>query len=362
MVISKLLKAVALAGVMTVLGSAAYADDPVPATISPKASSTVPEKFAKDEVRIAVVRQLNTGDVYQNWIAGVQAEAKKLHIKLDIYNADGDNAKQALMLQQAVSTKPDGIVIGWGFGDSLKPGIDAAKAAGIPIVTYYVQVAPSDQVVTVDQGDNLMMQGILDKMKADLGGGDIKADVIYVYVPGYQALDLRDKVWKKFLAANPGVKTVATIGVVNANTAAQTADQAKAALTANPNVKAIVAPYDEFTKGAALAIEELKLQDKVKTYGMDISTADIAVMTQEGSPWAVTATTDQSNVGSVVLRTAAAKIAGDLVGNALSVPPLIVTQDELRKAGVKNVEQLGEKMPGLVTPNVSRAPWMDAIK
>ncbi len=316
MVTSKLLKAIALARAMTVLSSAAYADDPVPVTISPKASATVPEKFAKGEVRIAVVRQLNTGDVYQNWIAGVQAEAKKLHIKLDVYNADGDNAKEALFLQQAVATKPDAIVIGWGFGDSLKPGIDAAKAAGIPIVTYYVQVAPSDQVVTVDQGDNLMMQGILDKMKADLGGAE-QADIIYVYVPGYQALDLRDKVWKKF---------------------------------------------HEFTKGATLAVEELKLQNKVKTYGMDISTADIAVMTKEGSPWVVTATTDQSNVGSVVLRTAAAKIAGDLVGNTLSVPPLVVVQDQLRSAGIKNVEQLGQKLPGLVTPDVSKSPWMDALK
>jgi simple sugar transport system substrate-binding protein len=361
MVTSKLLKPIALAGAMTVLSSAAYADDPVPVTISPKASATVPEKFAKGEVRIAVVRQLNTGDVYQNWIAGVQAEAKKLHIKLDVYNADGDNAKHALFLKQAVATKPDAIVIGWGFGDSLKPGIDAAKAAGIPIVTYYVQVAPSDQVVTVDQDDNLMMQGILDKMKADLGGAE-QADIIYVYVPGYQALDLRDKVWKKFLTANPGIKTVATIGVVNSNTAAQTADQAKAALSANPNVKAIVAPYDEFTKGATLAVEELKLQNKVKTYGMDISTADIAVMTKEGSPWVVTATTDQSNVGSVVLRTAAAKIAGDLVGNTLSVPPLVVVQDQLRSAGIKNVEQLRQKLPGLVTPDVSKSPWMDALK
>ena len=66
--------------------------------------------------------------------------------------------------------------------------------------------------------------------------------------------------------------------------------------------------------------------------------------------------------GSVVLRTAAAKIAGDLVGNSLSVPPLVVTQDQLRSAGIKNVEQLGEKLPGLETPNVSKSPWMDNIK
>lgn len=344
------------------LSATAMADTPVPIAIKPDAQTEVPQKFKDHAVKIAVVRQLNTGDVYQEWIAGVQAEAKKLGIDLTVYNADGDNAKQALMLQQAVATQPDAIIIGWGFGDSLRDGIQAAADANIPVVTYYVQVEPSDKVVTVDQGDKLMMTGILDKLKADLGGEGAKGDVIYVYVPGYQALDLRDGVWKEFLQKNSGIKTVATIGVVNANTAAQTADQAKASLTANPDVEAIVAPYDEFTKGATLAITELGLSDKVKTYGMDISTADIAVMTRDKSPWVVTATTNQSNVGSVVLRVAAAKIAGDLTGNSLSVPPLVITQDELRSKKVENIEQLGGAFPALMTPDVAKAPWMDKVQ
>jgi len=351
-----------MAGALLALTAFPAFADCTPASIKPDASAEIPAKFKDGQVRIAVVRQLNTGDVYQEWIKGVEAEAKKLNIKLDVYNADGDNAKQALFLQQAVATQPDAILIGWGFGDSLKAGIDAAASAGIPVVTYYVQAQCSDKLVTVDQGDDLMMQGILDGMKADLGGDGVEAEVIYVYVPGYQALDLRDGVWKKFLAANPGIKTVATVGVVDANTATKTADQSKAALTANPNVRAIVAPYDEFTKGATLAIEELGLQDKVKAYGMDISTADIAVMTKDKSPWVITATTDQANVGSTALRTAAAKIAGDLLGDTLSVPPLIVTQKDLLESGVKNVEQLAEKFPGLRTPDVSKSPWMDKLQ
>lgn len=363
MKLAKFVRRTFLAGVASIaLAGVAVADTAVPISIKPDAQAEVPQKFQDRAVKVAVVRQLNTGDVYQEWIAGVEAEAKKLGVELTVYNADGDNAKQALMLQQAVATQPDGIIIGWGFGDSLREGLQAAADANIPVVTYYVQVEPSDKVVTVDQGDKLMMAGILDKMKGDVGGEGAKADVIYVYVPGYQALDLRDGVWKEFLKANPGINTVATIGVVNANTAAQTADQAKAALTANPNVKAIVAPYDEFTKGASLAISELGLSDKVKAYGMDISTADIAVMVKEGSPWVVTATTNQSNVGSVVMRVAASKISGDLAGNTLSVPPLIISQDDLRSNKVENIEQLGAAFPGLTTPDVGKAPWMDKLQ
>ena len=58
----------------------------------------MPEQFAGKDVDIAVVRQLNVGDVYQAWISGVEEEAEKLGVNLTIYNADGDNAKQALQL------------------------------------------------------------------------------------------------------------------------------------------------------------------------------------------------------------------------------------------------------------------------
>ena len=237
----------------------------VPLTISANAPSEVPEMFANGEARVAVVRQLNVGDVYQAWISGVEAEAEKLGVQLTIYNADGDNAKQALQLQQAVATKPDAILIGWGFGDSLQAGLAAAKDAGIPVVASNASIEASDDVTLVNQSEHLMMRGIMDRFAADKGGEPVSGDVIYVYVAGYRPLDLRNEIWEEFKAANPGVNQVAQIGVVNANTAAQTADQAKAALQANPDTIAIIAPYDEFTKGAALAITELGLQEQVKT-------------------------------------------------------------------------------------------------
>lgn len=347
------------AGFLLMTGSALA--EPIPLTISSNAPTEVPAEFAGGEVEIAVVRQLNVGDVYQAWIAGVQEEADALGVNLTIYNADGDNAKQALQLQQAVATKPDAILIGWGFGDSLQAGLQAAEAAGIPVVSSNASIEASDHVTNVNQSEHLMMRGIVDHFTEDMGGGQIEGDVIYVYVPGFRPLDLRDEVWREFKAANPGINEVAQIGVVNANTAAQTADQARAALTANPDVVAIIAPYDEFTKGAALAIQELGLEDRVKAYGMDISTADIAVMTAENSPWVATATTDMQNFGRVSLRVAAGEVAGSYEGNDLEIPPLVITQDDLVSKGVENVEQLSEQFPGLATPGLAVAPWMEAL-
>ncbi|MEM7442384.1 MAG: substrate-binding domain-containing protein [Pseudomonadota bacterium] len=349
----RLLSTVA-AGVL--ISGAALADE-VPLEVRADAPAEVPAEVSDGGFQIAVVRQLNVGDVYQAWIAGVEEEAERLGVELTIYNADGDNARQALQLQQAVASGPDAIVIGWGFGDSLQAGLEAAAAAGIPVVASNASIAASDDVTLVNQSEHEMMRGIMEQMVSDYGG-DLSGDMIYVYVAGYRPLDLRNEIWEEYLETYPDINQVAQIGVVNANTAAETANQAVAALQANPNTVAIVAPYDEFTKGATLAIEELGLQGQVNAYGMDISTADIAVMTADDSPWVATATTDMTNFGRLSLRVAAGEATGAYDGNSLEIPPLVITQDDLRERGVQNVEQLTDAFPELATPGLADAPWM----
>jgi simple sugar transport system substrate-binding protein len=334
-----------------------------PLLVSSAATNDVPAKVASGELRIAVVRQLNAGDYYEQWISGVQSEAKRLNIKLDIYNADGDNARQALLLQQAVVSKPDAIVVGWGIADTVKPGLEAARDARIPIVAFYVLHAePSKDVAIIEQDDRLMMKGILEQLASDLGGSELSADVIYVYAPGYQSLDSRDAVWQAFIKENPGIRTVATFGVVNPDTVAQVTDQTRSALAANRDVKAVIAPWDGFARGATAGIEKLSLQNKIKVYGIDISSSDISVMTKPDSPWVITATADAANVGSVVLRAAALKALGQLEGEFLSVAPVFVTQEALRAKQIHNMDQLKESFPDLRTPKLISAPWMDNLK
>jgi simple sugar transport system substrate-binding protein len=160
------------------------------------------------------------------------------------------------LLQQAVVSKPDAIVVGWGIADTVKPGLEAARDARIPIVAFYVLHAePSKDVAIIEQDDRLMMKGILDQLASDLGGSELSADVIYVYAPGYQSLDSRDAVWQAFIKENPGIRTVATFGVVNPDTVAQVTDQTRSALAANRDVKAVIAPWDGFARGATAGIE-----------------------------------------------------------------------------------------------------------
>ncbi|GAA2752616.1 substrate-binding domain-containing protein [Amnibacterium kyonggiense] len=301
------------------------------------------------QVSIALVRQLGTGDYYEQWLSGANAEAKKLGVNLTTFDADGDNAKQALNLQQATATKPGAIIIDHGFTDSLKAPTKAAIDARIPIVSFDVDTGNSG-VTTVDQSDATIAKDITDKLVSETGGN---AQVIYAYVAGYAPLDKRDAVWKAVKAKNPGLKQVAQVGVVNDSTAAQTADQVKAALQAHPGVTAILAPYDEFAKGAVQAVDELKLNGKVKVYGADISNADISAITAAGSPWVATAATDPANVGAVTVRAAYLKATGGSVDSALEVPPALITQDVLRAKQITTVPDLVKAFPDLATPSIA---------
>lgn len=307
---------------------------------------------AKKAVTIALVRQLSTGDYYEQWLSGAQAEATKLGVNLQLLSADGDNAKQATQLQQATATKPGAIIVDHGFTDSLKAPVAAAIAAKIPIVSFDVDTGSTD-VTTVDQSDATIAKDITDKLVSDTSG---TAQVIYAYVAGYAPLDKRDAVWKTVKTANPGLKQVAQVGVVNASTAAQTADQVKAALQAHPGVTAILAPYDEFAKGAVQAVNELKLNGKVKVYGADISNADISVITKADSPWVATAATDPANVGAVTVRAAYLKATGGTVDAAIEVPPALITQDVLRSKSITTVPDLVKAFPDLETPTIAAVP------
>lgn len=318
----------------------------VPATQS--ASPTAPAKT----VKIALVRQLASGDYFQQWQAGAQAEATRLGVQLQVLDASGDDAKQALDMQTAINSAPDAIIVDHGFAQTMDPPIKQALDANIPVICFDVDAGDSRAIVET-QSDHDIAQLGLDQMVKDLNG---KGQIIYVYVSGFAPLDARNEVWKQVKTANPGLDQVAQIGAVNNSTAATVADQAKASLQANPNVTAIFAPYDEFAKGAVLAVNELGLAGKVKVYGADVTTADIGVMTEANSPWVATVGADPANVGAVAIRAAYLKAVGKNVPASIVVPVALITQAQLVSGHVQNMQQLAAAVPALETPDLLPAP------
>jgi simple sugar transport system substrate-binding protein len=302
-----------------------------------------------DAVSIALVRQLGSGDYFELWLQGAQTQADELGVDLSVYNANGDDAQQALDLESAINDGVDAIALDHGFTETIDPGVTAALDADIPVVAFDAEVT-DERAVVVGQSDSALAGQVLGKLVDDTAG---RADVLYVYVAGFAPLDRRNAVWEDVKAENPGLNQVAQIGVVNDNTASEVADQAKASLQANPGVTAVFAPFDEFAKGVTLAINELGLQDTVKVYGADISTADIEVLTADGSPWVATAATDPSNVGAVTIRAAYLAATGGELASPIEVEPTLLTSDDLVAKDVATIDDLTTAFPELSTPDVA---------
>ncbi|GAA4623228.1 substrate-binding domain-containing protein [Cellulomonas oligotrophica] len=301
-----------------------------------------------DAVSIALVRQIGSGDYFEQWLAGAEAEAERLGVDLSVSDANNDDAQQALDVESAVNAGVDAIVVDHGFTETLQPQVAAALDAGIPVVGFDVDTG-DERAISVSQSDHDLARAVLDRLVEDTGG---EGEVLYVYVAGYAPLDRRDEVWQDVLEENPGLEQVAQVGVVNDSTAAGVADQAKAALQANPGTTAIFAPYDEFAKGATLAVQELGLEDSVRIYGADISTADIEVLTAEGSPWVATAATDPANVAAVTVRAAYLAATGGDVPASVEVSPTLLTAEDLRERGVTTIAELTDAFPELTTDDV----------
>lgn len=319
------------------------------------AQDAAPAPFDKPrEVKIALVRYLSTGDFFQAYLSGVEKQAEALGVELQVFDSRQDAALQADMVDQAIALGVDGIIIQHGLTESMKEAAQRAVDAGIKVVAFDVNVE-NPAIPQVEQSDRDLARLALEQAIKDQGE---EWTAGYVYVPGIAPLDRRDETWKEFKAKYPGITEKAMFGTMDNPIANSVANQARSVLSANPDITVMFAPYDEFAKGVKIALDESGMGQDVSIYSADISTADIALMREPDSSWKATAATNPAVVGEVSVRTLAQVLAGEEVAPQVIVPPTLITQAQLTELDIKNMEELGAKMPAFVHADVSVSPWM----
>jgi len=352
--------ALALCASFLLPGCSRGGDQDRPGKAAAAASDTAaakPAPFDKGPVKIALVQYSGAGDYFQLWTKGAQQQADAIGLTMQAYDAKADDARQAADMKTAIESHPAGIILDHGRSETLCPLINQAIAAGIPVVVYDVKVAEcAPKAVETAQNDVDLATLVLTQMAKDIGDG---VAVGYVNPFVIAPLERRDVVWKKFVAEHKWSQEF-MVGKFSHDVADDNAKLATAALKQHPEVKAVFAPYDELTKGAVRAIEQNKLGPKVAAYGIDISDADIELMTKEGSPWKATATTDPSAIGAAVARAMALELAGQLGRKQVVFPGVLVTQSYLVKEQIKNLADLRAKLPELNLTTVASAPWIRA--
>ena len=316
-----------------------------------------PAPFDKGGVKIAVVSFLGSGDWLQAFESGASKQGKALKVDLRLAQARNDANTQRDLIEQAIVRKVDGLIINNGKPEALKDLAQKALDAGIKVVAYDVNL-DNPKIPQVEQSDRLMAKLVLDEAvkrqgKKIVGGA--------VYVAGFAPLDRRYAVWKEIQSRN-NFPEKAVWGVVNDTVPASVADQTKAVLRANPDINTIFTPWDEFARGVKLAVDELKLNDKVKIFGVDISTSDIQAIRENGSPWVATAATNPAVVGEVAVRAVSLLIAGKDPGHSVEIAPSLVTREDLLKNDIKTIEELTTKFPAFSASKAATASWIPVVQ
>ncbi|MCY1705105.1 substrate-binding domain-containing protein [Pannonibacter sp. SL95] len=322
-------------------------------------AAEMPKPFDKPaEVKIALVRYLSTGDFFQAYLSGVEKQAAALGVDLRVLDSRQDAALQADMVDQAIALGVDGIIIQHGLTESMQAAAQRAVDAGIKVVAFDVNVE-NPKIPQIEQSDRDLARLALEQAVADNGTTWTAG---YVYVPGIAPLDRRDETWKAVKAANPGIKQVAEFGTLDNPIANSVANQARSVLSANPGINVVFAPYDEFAKGVKIAVDEAGMSGQVSIYSADVSTSDIAAMREAGSAWKATAATNPAVVGEVSVRALAQLLAGEDPGRSVIVPPTLITQKMLNELDIKNMEELGAKLPAFAHADVAVPAWMPLPK
>lgn len=347
--------------------SSAAASSEAPAASSPAASGSAgPAAFtlpatkpagAKPALKVALVRQSGIGDYFEQWGSGATAQLKAAGATVQTYDARNNNDKQATDFNTAIASKPDVIIVDHGLKDTIDPKVDAAIAAGIPVVVYDVAIS-NQKAVYLSQDDASIANKILGYMKQENPDG---GKIAYVNVSGIAPLDSRDVVYQQFLKDNSNFTQSVAFGKYSESVAADTASEGAAALKSAPDTTLAFAAYDELAKGTLIALRQNNMPN-VKIYGVDVSTADIQLMTEPNSKWRATAATDPANVGAIVARAAIAEGDGIDLPYKITIPAALITQDLLKEQKVTDMDGLRKALPDLNTPDFLGASWIPTIK
>jgi len=215
----------------------------------------------------------------------------KLGVKTSyIGPAEYDVPGQIAAFDQAIARKPAGIIT-FGVEASLKPSIDKAVAAGIPVVTFSGDVPDSKRLTFVgtNQHDLGYFGGI--RLGEMLGG---KGDVAILSIPGVSMFDVREQGFKDAFAKYPGIRVVQT-GDTKADTVTAI-NAAKAIMQRFPNLTAFACTDSTGGIAAATAVKEAGKSGKIMVVSMDRN-SDVLQNIVSG---VVTATVAQDDVGEMV--------------------------------------------------------------
>lgn len=247
----------------------------------------------------------------------------------EVIALDGERKaeKQRADIETLVARRPDAIIVILGVFDSLKPALEKVHEAGIPLIT--VDLPTPWSVTNVSSNPYVLpLQSVL-KMVEDLRG---KGNIAVFYRPGPRVGEQRYNALREVLKDFPEIKIIAEQPYVIPGTVPHARRITENwLLQYGGKLNAIWAIFDMPLIGAAQAIEEAGLQDRIKVYGIDGDPQAVA-MIERGGAFAATAAQQPAKIGKTAVDMAFKVIKGEKVPPFVYVESFLVTKENAAEA------------------------------
>ncbi len=210
--------------------------------------------------KIAYMQVLPSNPFWQTMKAAVEARAKEDGVTVDVVALpdDADVSEQVSQMEDVVTQKYDGIILGTIDAAGIIPGLDTANKAGIPVLS--VDTAPAGgQIISLVQTDNV---------KAATMGGEFVAEQIgksgkVLNLQGdmaNQTAQARNEGLHKALDQYSDVKVIDQSAMWQQDKGLEITENI---LTSDPDLKAVFGANDPAALGAVQALKAAGKSDVV---------------------------------------------------------------------------------------------------
>lgn len=249
----------------------------------------------------------------------VKAKAAELGVEVTVFDGEQDVAKQIGQVESVVTQGYAGIMVEPVSVDGIKPAFEAARKAGIPIITINQRIT-NQELADAYVGVNHFDGGVMEMTFAveQLGG---QGKVAFLLGPlGSDGQIGRTDGYYHVLEDYPDIE------VVYEQSANWKTDEAlnlvENWLQTGVEINAIVANNDGMAMGALKAVEDAKLLDQIKVYGVD-ATPDALAAVQEGR-LAATVSQSTKQQGATAMDTIVKLATGEAIDTEIIVDHTLI--------------------------------------
>ncbi|MCD8362248.1 MAG: substrate-binding domain-containing protein [Lachnospiraceae bacterium] len=298
------------------------------------------EEAAEEETAEAEEETVETGEAktiayitpstttpFWNWVQdGIEAQAAEAGYTVQVYDSENDSATQLKNAQNAITAGVDAIIISPTDSASCPAVQEEAEAADIPVVicdigtdegTYLTMVSTPNYDGAYEVGEYLAQYLIENGMEGSVG----EITIPLSRINGQN----RDQGFQDALAEYGFEVTTVLEGPEQ--TMDEADQKARNIVTANPDLVAIFANYDQATLGTEAALEDLGLEGQVLIASFD-GNPDIVEDLQSGKVL-VCGAQQAKKMGKESVNALVSFFAGEEVDEEIFVPTLLLTADNV---------------------------------